>query len=178
VRELEKIASQAGSRGLPFLLTGGHAVITHGFPRRTFDLDLIIRRNDKEKWLELAKATDYAFLREGPAFVQFLGTKPESFPLDLMLVNEATFEKLQADAVEAPGIVPGVAVVSLMHLLALKCHAIKHGHSGRIVKDADDVIRLVQNNRLDPNSPILRQLFLKHGTEEFYEKVRATCHRD
>ena len=65
-----------------------------------------------------------------------------------------------------------------MHLLALKCHAIKHGHAGRIVKDAEDVIRLTQNNRLDPNARTVRELFLKHGTEELYEKVRRACRRD
>ena len=80
-----------------------------------------------------------------------------------------------AEAVPAPASALNAKVVSLRHLLALKCHAIKHGHSGKIVKDADDVIRLLQINRLDPDSPLLRQLFLKHGTEEFYEKVRTAC---
>jgi hypothetical protein len=39
---------------LPFLRGGGHAVIAHGFPRSTFDLDLIIFRGDREPWLKLA----------------------------------------------------------------------------------------------------------------------------
>ena len=58
------------------------------------------------------------------------------------------------------------------HLLAMKCHAIKHGHSGRVVKDADDVIRLVLSNRLNLSDPEVRELFLKHGTVDLYEKVR------
>jgi len=177
VKELEKLASAAGKYGLPFILTGGHAVIAYGFLRSTFDLDLIIRREDKAKWSELAKENGYEFLRDGPAFVQFVAKNADSFPLDLMLVNEDTFAKMQADTVTVADL-PGIPVVSLMHLLALKCHAIKHGHSGKIVKDADDVIRLVQVNRLDPDSPLLRQLFLKHGTEEFYEKVRTACLTD
>ena len=69
-----------------------------------------------------------------------------------MLVNEDTFSKLRADAVAAPSSLRGVWVVSLLHLLALKCHAVKHGHPGRIVKDAQDVIQLIQNNRINPDA--------------------------
>jgi uncharacterized caspase-like protein len=57
-------------------------------------------------------------------------------------------------------------------LLALKCHAIKHGHETRIIKDADDVLQLVLVNRVDLDEPDIRDLFLKHGTAELYEKVK------
>ena len=92
-----------------------------------------------------------------------------------MFVNEDTFSKLRAEAVAAPSCVPGVWVVSLLHLLALKCHAVKHGHSGRIVKDAEDVIQLIQKNGLNPEADALRDVFQKHGTPEFYEKVKRAC---
>jgi hypothetical protein len=107
--------------------------------------------------------------------VQFNHPKAESFPLDLMLVNDNTFSNLRADAVPAPSAIPGVSVVSLMHLLALKCHAVKHGHKARIVKDAEDVIQLIQKNGLDLEAQEIRDLFRKHGTSEFYEKVRKAC---
>lgn len=175
MNELAKISASAASQEVPFLLGGGHAVITHGFARSTFDLDLIVRRSDRERWLELTKTLGYVFYREGPAFLQFNAPDAESFPLDLMLVSGDTFSKLRAEAVPAPSNVRGVWVVSLMHLLALKCHAIKHGHAGRVVKDAEDVIRLMQNNGLDPHGASIRELFLKHGTEDLYEKVRKAC---
>ena len=178
MEQLAKIASEAAGHGIPFLVGGGHAVITHGFARSTFDLDLIVRRSDREQWLQLAGDIGYVFYREGPTFVQFNAPSESSFPLDLMLVNEETFSKLQADAVAAPSSVPGIWVVSLLHLLALKAHAIKHGHAGRIVKDVEDVIQLVQNNRIDPQSQTIRELFLKHGTQELYEKVRRACRPD
>lgn len=176
MNELATIASRAAIQDLPFLVAGGHAVITHGFRRSTFDLDLIVRRSDREKWIGLAQELRYALYHEGPTFLQFNTAERESLALDMMLVSDETFSKLRAEAVGAPG-VSGVWVVSLMHLLALKCHAVKHGHAGRIVKDAEDVIRLIQNNRLDPNAPAIREIFQKHGTEEFHEKVRKACER-
>jgi len=171
---LRDIAIRAEERGLPFLLAGGHAVIAHGHPRNTFDVDLIIRRDDRDGWLKLALDLGYKLHHEGPTFLQSNPMAAEVLPLDLMFVNKDTFAKMTAEA--APSSSTTLAkVISLPHLLALKCHAIKHGHPARIVKDADDVIQLVQVNRLDINAPELRELFLKHGTEELYEKLQLAC---
>lgn len=172
---LETIAASARELDLEFLLAGGHAVIAHGYARNTFDLDLIIPRTDREKWRELAEHNGYKLYREHPTFVQFNHERQDRLPLDLMLVNAETFAKLSAQAVAASASISGVKMVSLLHLLALKCHAIRHGHPGRIVKDADDVIRLVQINKLDVNDPEFRELVLRHGTSELYEKLQRLC---
>ena len=55
VNPLETITVRAAERGLPFVLAGGHAVIAHGHPRNTFDIDLIIRRADRAPWEDLAR---------------------------------------------------------------------------------------------------------------------------
>ncbi len=176
--ELAAIAHNAELEHLRFLVAGGHAVIAHGFPRATFDLDLMISRGDREKWIALARRLGYDFFREGPTFVQLNPPKDGSIPLDLMIVNEDTFAKMEAESVPMPANVRGLRAVSLTHLLATKCHAIKHGHPGRVVKDAEDVIRLVQNNNVDLEEPEIRELFKKHGTDEFYQKVRRACQRE
>jgi hypothetical protein len=178
VNPLGDIASRAAEKGLPFLLAGGHAVIAHGHPRSTFDLDLIIRRTDRNHWEELVRSAGYSFHREGPTFLQFNPLEPQALPLDLMLVGDETFTKLMADSVPSPASASGARIVSLRHLLALKCHAVKHGHRGRIVRDADDVIALSLANRLDLDEPGIRDLFLKYGTVEFYEKVRRLNRQD
>ncbi len=169
---LAELKTRAAQRDLPFLLAGGHAVFVHGYARSTFDIDLIICRNDKSKWRELAKEMGYSFHHEGPTFLQFNAPNAEFLPLDMMLVDNDTFAKLMTDAVPGPVTLSHVKIISVMHLLALKCHAIRHGHKGRIVKDTDDIIHLVQANRLDPNDPAVRSLFLRYGTEDLYEKVR------
>jgi len=178
VNSLGAIIARAAPRKLPVVLAGGHAVIAHGHPRNTFDLDLIIRRTDRALWEELAGGLGYVFHREGPTFLQFNPPNANTLPLDLMLVGDETFAKLLADAVPAPASAPGAKVVSLRHLLALKCHAIRHGRRGRIVKDADDVIGLAQANKLDLDEPTIRDLFLKYGTAELYEEVRRPCRQD
>jgi hypothetical protein len=172
VNALETIAARAAENGLTFLLAGGHAVIAHGHSRNTFDLDLIICRDARESWVRVVQEMGYALYHEGPTFLQFNSPKKEDLPLDLMLVNGETFGKLMAEAKPASPSAPQAKVVSLRHLLSLKCHAIKFGHPGRIVKDADDVLQLVLVNGIDMNAPEMRGLFLKHGNAELYEKVR------
>jgi hypothetical protein len=175
MNQLAIIAAAAQSYGIPFLLGGGHAVIAHGFARSTFDLDLIARQTDREKWLQLARSAGYELYHDNPAFAQFNAPAQGTFPLDLMFVNDGTFGKMHAAAMPSPSGLEGLQVVSLMHLLALKCHAVKFGNPGRIVKDAEDVIQLIQRNRVDPNAENIRELFRRHGTDEFYEKVRKAC---
>jgi len=55
VIDLATIAARAATLGLPLLLGGGHAVIAHGYPRSTFDLDLLVRRADRSQWLLLTR---------------------------------------------------------------------------------------------------------------------------
>jgi hypothetical protein len=62
--------------------------------------------------------------------------------------------------------------------LALKYHAVKHGHPGRILKDAEDVIRLIQANRIDPEARDIRELFQKHGTNEMKKSEKPAVEND
>jgi hypothetical protein len=175
MRELDLIADLSESRRLPFLVSGGHAVIVHGYGRTTFDLDLIIRRSDREGWVAMLTELGYRPFHEGPTFYQFAPGAGVVFPLDLMFVNETTFARLAADGVPRRIGAREVRVVSLMHLLALKCHAIRHGHPGRIVKDTEDLIQLIPVNQIDVDAPVFRELVLKHGTAELYEKLRRAA---
>lgn len=168
---LSVLSQRARERGLAFLLIGGHAVIAHGHPRNTFDLDLAVPRPAVAEWRAFVLALGYTVHLEGPTFVQFNPPDALTLPLDLMVVGEDTFRQLEAAAVDAPASTAGMRMVCLRHLLALKSHAIRHGHSGRIEKDVDDVIGLVRANRVDVAEPEWRQLFLKYGPPELHEKL-------
>jgi hypothetical protein len=175
VKILEAITLRAREQGMEFLLAGGHAVIVHGYQRVTFDVDLTVRRADRDRWLELMRTLGFTSFHEGPAFLQFNSPPGERLPVDLIFSNDDTFRQLQAAAVPNPQGPSLPSVISLRHLLAMKCHAIKHGHAGRVVKDVDDVIHLFMANRLDPGRAEWREVILKYGTEELYEKLRQVC---
>lgn len=172
---LKVIADRAAQMELPFLIVGGHAVIRHGYDRVTFDLDLAVRRSEREAWLGLMKEIGYEFLDAGSAFLQFNPPPGPSAPVDLLLTNDATFQKFVSEGVKGMEEGTPVLVMSVQHLIALKCHAIKHGHPGRIIKDADDLIHLFLANRLDIEDGHWRELVLKYGPADLYEKLRHAC---
>ena len=61
--------------------------------------------------------------------------------------------------------------MALKHLLALKSHAILHGHPGRVEKNVDDAIGLVMANHINVSDNDWRKVFLKYGPPELHEKL-------
>lgn len=169
---LETIAARAEEKGLRFLVIGGHAVMAHGFARSTYDLDLLVRANEQEQWLQLLKEVGATVHSTGKSFIQFQPTTVFPETTDLMLVNDQTFQQLWSDSIVPAEGYGQTRFVSLNHLIALKCHAIKHGHAGRVEKDVDDILELVKINKVDIADEKFRQLILKHGLPKLYDKIK------
>jgi hypothetical protein len=178
VNGFETIARKANEASLPFLLIGGYAVMAHGFVRATDDLDLLVQSSRRQQWRRLLETIGMIVYLEAPVFMQFDPPPEGRLPVDLMFVSEEVFEQMRADAESAS--VEGISfgVVSLLHLVALKCHAIKHGKHLRQIKDTEDLIQLTIINHLDLNEPKLRATILRHGDEELYRKLQRSCAPD
>jgi len=43
------------------------------------------------------------------------------------------------------------------------------------LKDTDDLIHLIQLNAVDLQAPAIRDIILKHGTEDLYKKLQRAC---
>jgi hypothetical protein len=175
VSVVQAIAQKASEAGLPFLVIGGYAVMAHGFVRATDDLDLLVQSTRRDQWRQLFEGLGMTVYRERPVFMQFDPSPGGQIPVDLMFVSEEVFAKMQASAVRTT--VKGVSfgVVGLLHLIALKCHAIKNGNSLRRIKDTDDLIHLIVNNAVDLNEPEVRATILKHGDPDLYDKLQHSC---
>ena len=171
------IDHEASARALPYLVIGGYAVIAHGYPRLTFDLDLAIERSRQSAWLEATATLGYSVHHDGGAFLQ-LSSHQFSWPLDFMLLNDATFSKLlSASVARSIGDVT-LRVPCVEHLIALKVHALNHTRTRRFLKDFQDVTELVQRNKIELAAPEIREIFKRYGTSELYEKVRRACTGD
>lgn len=108
-------------------------------------------------------------------FVQFDPQDENGMEVDLMFVSEDVFGRMEQAAVDATVEGTQVRVVSLLHLIALKCHALQHSKSLRRLKDMDDLVQLVLINRLDLNEAELRATILKYGNTEIHEKLQHAC---
>jgi hypothetical protein len=172
---LQTISQKAQEAGLPFLIIGGYAVMAHGFVRATDDLDLLVQRSKRDVWRCLLEAQGMSVYREATAFLQFNPAPGARLPVDLMFVADDVFEKLRKNAEQTRMGAASFGVVSLLHLIGLKCHAIEHGKEIRRLKDTEDLIQLIRINGLDLREPNLRASILKHGNQELYDKLCRAC---
>jgi hypothetical protein len=152
-------------------MPGGHAVNTYCAQRLTFDVDFLVRRDDLPRWTGLLQHEGFTVDYVGPTFVRFNPPYGTEWRLDLMLVNAGTFQKMRAGARPKNLLGIDTLVPSPEHLVALKLHALKHGHPERFEKDFIDVVNLTRAAALDPKSAAFRQLFEQFGTMELYERV-------
>jgi len=173
----ETISVEAKNRELQFLVIGGLAVNFHGFSRESADLDLLICHDARERWLGLFSELSYSVYEEKGAFIQLSPPRDGAWPVDLMMVREPTFRQIFEHGKQAEMFGARLLVPALEHLIALKLHTLMHSHAGRYLKDFLDVENLERINKIDLRSEKVRQLFLKYGNMELYEKISRASAR-
>ena len=133
-----------------------------------------MRRGSSESWKALLAGLGYRLVNEQDAFQQYERPGVASWPLDLMLVNDPTYDGMAGASLTANVMGASLRMVSLKHLLALKLHVLKQRKLHRFLDDFIDVTELVKSNRLDLQSAEFRDLFLRYGTADIYDKVCQT----
>lgn len=174
---LRAILNEAQSAHLRSLVIGGAAVNAFGHPRLTYDLDLLVRRDDVERWATIMEKLGYKRVPEQITFAQFMPPLGGMPPVDLMLVNDSTFDKMFSSAVTKEMNDVTIKVPAPLHLIALKLHALRHGKLERRAKDLDDTIQLILLNRLDVQGTAFREACERFGTPELYEEIRTIIER-
>ena len=169
------IEQRSQDGGLQCLVIGGLAVNFYGYSRETADIDLLISRNQQADWRKLFSDLNYTVDRDAGTFVQLAPPTEGEWPVDLMLVNEATFFPMWEHSRDVRMMGARMKIPSLEHLMALKLHALKHTRPHRFLKDFQDLEGLIMVNHLDPNSEKVRELFLKYGTLDLHEKIVRAC---
>jgi hypothetical protein len=159
------LTQRAASANLPFLLIGGNAVIAYGYPRVTRDLDLLVRESDRRKWDDLIRSFDFNEHQITRVFHMYNPLDRALPAVDLMVVDEGTFQKLFAGSLEHKVQEAFVRLPSLAHLIALKLHALKSGAEHRRELDFGDVTMLVQLNKIDLAAPEYRDILERYATD-------------
>jgi hypothetical protein len=167
----ETIHEEAARQQLRFVVIGGLAVNHYGYTRETGDLDFLISKIDQARWLEMLLGFGYTIFQNGESFIQLSQPEDNAWPVDLMLVEEKTFAVIFHDRKDSNLYGINTFVPSLEHLLALKLHALKNTRINRFLRDYLDVENLARINKVDIQSKNIRELFLKYGTLDLYEKI-------
>lgn len=94
--ELSQLISALDDGGIEYAVCGGLALTIHGFPRATFDIDVLIRPESLEKAYEIAARFEYDIRGLDMSFkeraveirrVSKIDSDGEILPLDFLLVT-------------------------------------------------------------------------------------------
>lgn len=161
--------------GISFVLIGGYAVNYYKYARQTVDVDFLINKQDFPKILDLLESAGYKIDYKQEVFVRLISDKrPFLMDIDFMFVDQETLDQIIKDSQKIDIVGCGFRVPSLEHLIALKLHAVKYNLKLRIFKDIPDIINLIRINKVDAKSEKFKELCLKYGTEELYQKILDT----
>jgi hypothetical protein len=171
VKILATIVERAAAADLPFLVIGGNAVIAYGYPRMTRDIDLLVRETDRRAWDTLITSLGYTSHQIARSFHMYNPTKRGELPVDLMLVDVGTFEKLAARPNQCVLDQAEVSLPRLPHLLALKLHALRNGPSHRYDRDLSDVVTLIGVNKVDLAEAEYADIFTRYATPAVRDEI-------
>lgn len=153
------------------LVCGGHAVNAYQVIRKTGDLDLVIRERDVPEWRTQLLALGYGVFHEDTAFLQLSPPTMTGWPIDLVLVDDPTFEAMKhaARSFTFGGVT--CLIPSVEHLIAMKLHALRFSGETRMRKDGVDVVDLAEANGIDVLGEAFRSLCDRFADARIYERI-------
>jgi hypothetical protein len=181
--QLSQIACLATERNLPFLYVGGHAVIFHGVPRFTRDIDIMTSDEWRDGWRTLIESLGYQKFHSIDAFEQFepdpdQPTAASRVGIDLMFVDKPTWEKLYPAAAEIE-LSPGVhaKIPCVLHLIAMKLNASRSPHRRVGATDLSDVIELIAAQGIDIDTADFREIAARYASANDMKAIRKSSTR-
>jgi hypothetical protein len=166
------ISKLTEKEGIACILIGGFAVNYYKVARQTADVDFLITRENFERIFPELQRAGYKKGLGQENFVQLKSAQAALMDVDFMFVDQETLEKILKESRKIKIAKQDFFVPSLDHLIALKLHSIKHNPKIRLTRDLPDVINLIRINEVDIKNSAFRELCLKYGTEEIYQRIQ------
>ena len=174
VNEILDLLSRAQQRGeLRFLVIGGRGLEAHGIQRFTNDTDVLLAAAQMDKVGEVLRGGGFESLSESPNFTRWRHRDPMIEILDVMRVNEGTFEKLWADSILFQAGGATLRAPSVRSYIALKIFAIQN-NPDRFMKDMGDIASLFKGAQGKITVDDLRATCERYGTPELLARMMVS----
>ena len=168
-KTLERLSKDLDGRGIDYMVIGAIALLAHGYPRFTEDIDLVMTAEGLEKFHEELVGLGYAPALPGARKRPRLRSKVDGVSIEVMTTGEYPGDgnpkpvSMPAPA-EASTQVDGIKFVTLEKLIELKlASGISAPHR---LKDLADVQELIKIRKLDADfatklDPYVRPKYLE-----------------
>lgn len=130
----EIIADGLGERGVPILLIGGMALPAFDVIRQTVDTDCLMATSKETALQDVLIAAGYIEVQRTYNFVRYTSVSVYHSDVDVLLVDDNTFEKVFVDSTPFKVGNATINVPSAENMIMLKLHAMKNNHK-RELKD-------------------------------------------
>jgi predicted nucleotidyltransferase len=140
--------------------------------RQTQVVDFLMVEEDYDKIRPFFEQSGCPEIIRNNLFARIENKKMLPSELDIVFVNQKTFEGILEDSETAE--IQGIKfkVPNLDHLLALKLHAMKQNLRRRGFRDITDVLDLAERNHVDVRGKKFQELCLKYAGKEVYRVVQ------
>jgi len=167
-----RLLSEANELGLGYLIVGGNAINLYGYLRTTYDFDLAIFDEHVATWRALLEKHGYENYFGTPSFLRFkVGSGADLFPVDLMLLDESTYTKLNHRALIKSFGGVSIRIPDPIHLIAMKLHALKNEHRVQQGKDLQDILGLIHSVGMRADNAELQGVLEKYSTSEIRSEI-------
>ena len=165
------ISDVTHKEGVLCILIGGFAVNHYKVTRQTADVDFLITEKDFDKIFNFLEEAGYKKGLAQDNFVQLKSSRLSLMDVDFMFVDQETLAKILNEGERLKIAGQKFVVPSLNHLIALKLHSIKYNPKIRFSRDFPDIINLIRINKVDIKNKKFKEVCLKYGTEDIYQKI-------
>ena len=143
--------------------------------RHTADVDFLISEEDFPKVRDLLEKAGYRLKIFEKIFTRFISDDFHLMDVDFLFVDGNTLSQIVQEGEKIQIIGKEFIVPSLEHLIALKLHAIRFNPKNRGYRDLPDIIDLIRINKINAKTERFKNLCLKYGTRELYDKILESC---
>jgi len=168
---VRKLGEEQQASGFQFLLIGGYGLEAHAVQRDTRDIDFAVVTESVPRIERILLDLGFTRMDLNNLCGRYAHPSSGVIPVDLLLVNQSTMEKLLRDSVAHQFLGHTVRAPSIASFIALKLHAIKWNQK-RFGKDGSDIVRLMEQNPEAIPMDRLRELCDQYGTAGIFEKLR------
>lgn len=165
----EIVCRALSSVGVDFLMIGGHAVNYYGYTRATMDVDFMIACGDVSGVRATMKEAGFTNVSQAENVV-FFGRPDSPIRIDFLPVDGQTMKKLLSNSVPTDYLGVALRVPSLEDLVAMKIFALHNGSVKRLLRDSEDIVRLVLEHGWSLERQ-LKPLCLRYADEALYAKL-------
>ena len=177
---LRTLMARMREKGVEFALSGGLALSTMGVFRFTNDLDFVVPEEFRETVDEIMRALGYEKQEfSTDEIVSYLSPLKVFGQVDFLLARRKYSRAMLQRAREAPLFDGQLAVRTLLpeDLIGLKVQAIHNDPRNRLLVDAPDIQRILDQHRDTMDMELVREYFCLFGKEALLDEWLSDLER-